>query len=1149
MKKVIILILLLQCTLLAQKEANIWYFGNKAGLDFNSGTPVALTNSSLNTFEGVATICDKNGSLLFYTDGITVYNKNHAIMQNGTGLKGNYSATQSGIIVPNPGNTSIFYVFTVTDLGRSDGLNYSVVDISKNGGFGEVVTKNQFLYSPTCEKVTAVKHSNGIDIWVITHDWTSNAFRTYLVTSAGVSATPVISNVGVVHGTDSWNTIGYLKASPDGKKIVTVMYNMNSFEILDFNSSTGQLSNPITMNDNDYTGLYGAEFSPDSKLLYIGKHGGNSKIMQFDITSNNLTLIKNSMYVLYNYTGGQFGALQLAPDEKIYAVKYNIANLSVINNPNTKGSGCGFSFSGVDLASRTAGLGLPTFIQSYFDFTLKLSSNSEVCEGDTLRLYCDSVPGASYSWSGPMGFNSIIRNPIRTNALPGMSGYYKIIVTANSLAKTDSIYVQVNSNPVADAGADKEVCRGSSVTLDGSASSGAGKYIYIWSPSAGLDDNTLEKPVASPDSTTSYFLTVQDMNGCYDRDTVLVIVNNNPKLSLGNDTSACEGGAVLIGADADGGTAPYTYNWQPDTGLSETNKSLVMASPTISTVYTLFVTDSKGCTTSDSILVDISPLPVADAGKDSSACAGTPVQIGNEASGGSSPYFYSWDPPDFLADANSCPTIAYVPDTMKYVLTVTDSKGCTDTDTVWVYTLPGPDIDAGPDMAVCIGGAVQIGNDASGGQPPYTYLWSPSDGLSDPTIAKPTANPTTTTSYYLQVEDVSGCMSFDTVIVVVNPLPIAHAGADTSICDGSFANIGYQAENGTPPYKYKWEPDIGLSANNLPVVQASPHLTTTYIVSVTDNADCISYDTVSVYVRENPVPLIASTGSLEFCSCNEGVTLYTEASYDSYLWSTGETTDSIFVNTAGEYYVTVTNDNGCSGVSNTVSVIILQPVSSVSLNNTDMKGMPGDKIKIPLQLLSSEYLDECNALNYEAVISFNRSILVPAGDTPKGIIENGRRIITISGTRSLKTGLLSELDFIVTLGNDTATTVDIESFEWVDCPHTVPSRGMNFELDGLCREGGSTRLFFSEPPDVTFDIHPNPINNKGDINFVVLKDRFVKIELIDSRGESVRFFYNTEASAGEHKISFNTDGIQSGLYLVRLIAGNNIVAKRVMVIK
>ena len=165
---ILILISTIFCAF-AQNEGNIWYFGENAGLDFNSGTPVALTDGMLNTLEGCAVISDNNGDLLFYTDGMTVYNKNHTIMPNGVGLLGNNSSTQSAIIVKKPGSANVYYIFTVDGhTGAQGGLSYSEVDMTLNGGFGDInATKNILLIPQTSEKVTAIEHQNSSDFWIV----------------------------------------------------------------------------------------------------------------------------------------------------------------------------------------------------------------------------------------------------------------------------------------------------------------------------------------------------------------------------------------------------------------------------------------------------------------------------------------------------------------------------------------------------------------------------------------------------------------------------------------------------------------------------------------------------------------------------------------------------------------------------------------------------------------------------------------------------------------------------------------------------------------------------------------------------------------------------------------------------------------------
>jgi hypothetical protein len=200
----------------AQKEAYIWYFGNNAAIDFNSGSPVALTNSAMNQYEGVSSIADDNGNLLFYTNGVYVWNANHQLMPNGTGLGGNQSTTQSALIVQQPGSTTLYYLFTADFELGPDGYNYSIIDISLNGGLGDVTLKNTLIYTPSSEKLTAVNNSNGSDVWIITHS-DLNAFNVYTLSATGFNNVPVVSNVGPSLAVGTYEVIGCLKASSDGK--------------------------------------------------------------------------------------------------------------------------------------------------------------------------------------------------------------------------------------------------------------------------------------------------------------------------------------------------------------------------------------------------------------------------------------------------------------------------------------------------------------------------------------------------------------------------------------------------------------------------------------------------------------------------------------------------------------------------------------------------------------------------------------------------------------------------------------------------------------------------------------------------------------------------------------------------------------------
>ncbi len=367
-------------SLFSQNEGNIWYFGSNAGIDFNTGNPVALGNGQLITNEGCASICDANGSLLFYTDGSTVYNANHIAMPNGTGLNGDPSSTQSAIIIKKPGTVNIYTIFTVTAQAQSAGLQYSDVDMTLDGGTGDIVNtvSNVSVYTPTCEKITAIKHENGIDYWLVSKDYSSPDLRSYLYNSFGLATTYITSDGDFTPG-DINETIGYLKTNASGNKIAMANYTANNVILYDFNNSTGAITNPITL---QILSAYGIEFSPNGQFLYVCQAGASNQVLQYDLLAGDESDIQASEISLgiLSSTGG---ALQLAPDQKIYVTYYATTSLGTISNPNLAGISCNFNDEGFDLDPGTSGtFGLPTF---YNDILLP-STILSMCIGDSVDL-------------------------------------------------------------------------------------------------------------------------------------------------------------------------------------------------------------------------------------------------------------------------------------------------------------------------------------------------------------------------------------------------------------------------------------------------------------------------------------------------------------------------------------------------------------------------------------------------------------------------------------------------------------------------------------------------------------------------------------------------------------------------------------------
>ena len=367
MKKTILigLAFILTIHLHAQHEADNWRFGVLSGIDFSSGTPVSVSGA-IYTNEGCAAISDASGNLLFYTDGINVWNNQDLVMPNGSGLMGGITTTQSALIVPLPGSATHYYIFTVDEFGGPNGFRYSIVDMSLQGGLGDVTSsKNVFILNNVTEKLTGVNDQAG-NFWIAVHEWGSDAFYVYNLTSSGISL-PVISHIGMVHNTTQiQNTYGQMKYSSCGNKLALANGYLDTVQVFEFNNVTGLVKTPITIPFTDH--VYGIEFSDNGQLLYVTTYNPFATLLQFDLSSGIEDTIVNSQTILSSTP--DIYALQMGPDNRIYAARSWSQFLGVINSPSIIGLGCNYIDNGFDLDPNfmgyTSALGLPGFIQSTF---------------------------------------------------------------------------------------------------------------------------------------------------------------------------------------------------------------------------------------------------------------------------------------------------------------------------------------------------------------------------------------------------------------------------------------------------------------------------------------------------------------------------------------------------------------------------------------------------------------------------------------------------------------------------------------------------------------------------------------------------------------------------------------------------------------
>lgn len=365
---------------LGQRQANTWYFGNNgAGLHFDDECQVSvLTDGPITGYEGCATVSDAStGEYLFCTNSAQVWDRNGQLMA-GSALVPNGNTITQVTIVQKPGSDRLYYIFTAEVQAFSgQGYRFHAVDMSLNSGAGGIVFTDSVLHpAPVTEKLTAIRHANGTDVWILGHAYGSDAYLAFLVTSAGVSTVPVVSPIGKVHtdlGSSGYDAVGELKASPDGSKVVSVtLYNPN-IELFSFNNATGTLSDLITLPENgaydglgNGSGLYGASFSASGNMLYVGQwfsaSAANARLLQYDLSSNDPATIIASRTGFP--TAGNPYSLKLGPDGRIYVAHAAMnTHLGVVQYPDSAGQACQYANDGLFLQGGHGSWGLNNMME------------------------------------------------------------------------------------------------------------------------------------------------------------------------------------------------------------------------------------------------------------------------------------------------------------------------------------------------------------------------------------------------------------------------------------------------------------------------------------------------------------------------------------------------------------------------------------------------------------------------------------------------------------------------------------------------------------------------------------------------------------------------------------------------------------------
>ncbi len=981
----------------SQAEASHWYFGEGAGLifDLNTDTVSATTaaQNTINTNEGCSSIADFNGNLLFYTDGRNVWDKNHNIMPNANypanGLLGDPSSTSSGLIVPKPGNPDQYYIFTVdephhqnafafpnqgpadqsgnslpnytfsnggnagaipeADDGFNNGLAYSLVDLSLNGGNGDVVPSEKNIelvtYDPTdqgqasykcSEKITAVEHADGASYWVLTHFM--DKFYAFRIDNSGVNTSPQETQIAPLINYTGYrrNGIGYMKASPDGTKIAVAHRQNGNTEgqtanatgsvwIYDFDNSSGTLSNPSNLLPN--SGPYSLEFSPDSSKLYVSN---DSSVIQFDLfspsPSNSLAFIHTNPFNPVQNRVPFIGALQLGPDGRIYIANTdNYNTLDVINEPNEVGVNCDYVQNGIQLAPGTSAvIGLPPFIQSFFLASIVFENS---CVDDNIQFSVNTTQNYdSISWDFGDGLGvSNLDNPSYTYT---NLGTYTVSaeITIGTEVNTFSETIIITSNPIANFVTDINECDddndgilsfdftvpqaqvlGAQLPTDFTVS------YHLSQDDADANSAALSLPYQNTDSTEEIFVRIENNANanCFDTTSFTLNVFDTPIANIVGTVEECD--------DLDDGD---DANGRKEINLTD---------------YDADVLDTQ-----DATLFSVSyHLSQAEADANTGAL--------------SSPYYNT--------TAFTYQVFARIENNLK-----TD---CFDTTEFTVIINPIP-VALNANLIQCDEDGVNDGltvfnleeaNDAlTNGVPNRStkfYLTAVDAENSTAAIdAAPFTNTTNPQTIYVQViDDDTECFSIAELSLDVS----LTSGQDASLlsCDDDGIEDGFKAftlSNATSSILtglpadyaliyYETYEDALVEQNALPdVFTNNVAYNQTIYARIENNNQCYGINELELSVFN--LPQLDFGDQTFFCIDSNSDPVVIDSgiignpSDYTYLWSNGELTNEIEINQGGTYTVVVTNANGCSQtksitiVNSNIATINEIEVSDVSTNNT-----------------------------------------------------------------------------------------------------------------------------------------------------------------------------------------------------------------------
>lgn len=752
----------------AQKRTTHWYLGRNVGLNFQNTTPSSHTNGRQDAFEASASISDLSGNLLFYTDGSQIWNKDNTLIQNGTGINCDNSATQGALFIPKPGSKTIFYLFTLDNASTNNAFNlyYSEIDLSLNNGLGGVSSnKNVLVRSGVSERLAATWKADGSGIWLAVRDASSAYFHTFLVTAQGIQLTAISTAAGSATSTTGGVQAGQMKFTPDGRYLAWACKGDRFLEVLQFNSENGTFNSSYSRKAVFTTlGPYGVEFSNSGNFLYVSL--GALGIYQYDMGKlMTETLFRSSKIQISSTTA--YG-MQLAKNGAIYVANYSYS-LHAILSPTLAGTACDYEANAVYLGSGFSRDGMPSFVSTYFLDKPIVSSDS--CVGNDVRFTFRMETGDSMRWyfGDPASVSNTSNDPtpVHVYTIPGNYEITLYMYHDGGVQETYKHTIHIHGFPQFTLGPDTTICYGQQYLLSPSVTFAS----YLWQ-----DGKT--QSVLSVLNTGTYHVRIEK-NGCASFDTVDIVIDKpQVELLVSSENGCANQNAFNFNIDQPGTLSgvSWTFGDGATSGNRQTAHSYAGAGTYDVKVQT---TNNVGCVAKAEIQVIVKELVPAllNVNATEQCFSGHVFEAafaGNPDDGNLLTYAILFSDGYLKKDEGASHSFA-APGIKTVRLITTSKEFCKDTATVKLEVLADPvarftvdsSLNCQANNRITVNGFSSVSANGS------IVSWKfESNSTQVSGVQTSFSYPSGSFPVYLQVEDAKGCKAATTRVVNVYPNPV-----------------------------------------------------------------------------------------------------------------------------------------------------------------------------------------------------------------------------------------------------------------------------------------------------------------------------------------------------------------------------------------